>query len=54
MALSMLSQVRQGLVSFINYFCLGLCVLGTLYQLGRSIPLVFGFWGWGYVGLGGI
>jgi len=38
------SQVGPELVSFLISFCMGLCVLGTLYQFGRRIPLVHGFW----------
>ena len=45
----MFSQVELGFVSFLISFCLGLCVLGTLEQFVRRIPLAYGF-----VGLGGV
>ena len=43
-----------GACFFSNLFCLQLCVLVTLSQYGRRIPLVYGFWSWGFVGLGGL
>ena len=51
---SVFSQVGPGLISFLISFCLGLCVLGTLQQLGRKIQLIYGFWSWEFVKLGGV
>ena len=48
------NQVGPKLVSFLISFCLELCVLGTLHQFGIRISLVYRFWSWGYVGLGGV
>ena len=53
-SISVFSEVGLGLVSFLISFCLGLRVLGTLKQFGRRIPLVNGFWSWGFAGLGGV
>ena len=54
MLVSVFSQVGPRLVPFLISFCLGLRVLGTSQQLGRRIPLVYEFWSWEFVGLGGV
>ena len=54
MLVSVFSRVGLGLAYFLIFFCSGLCVLGTLQHFERRIPLVYGFWSWGFVGLGGV
>ena len=50
---SAFSQVGPRLVSFLISFCLGLCVSSILELFGKRIPLVYGYWSWGFVGFGG-
>jgi hypothetical protein len=52
-SLSVFSQDTMGSF-FSNFLSFRTMCLGSLWQCGRRIPLVYGFWNWGFVGLGGV